>query len=207
MRTIRLIIAGLALAGGLAAASCASAMSFQRTTEARDCQARVCVLASGPIEAGSEDEFGRFLRRERIAPGAVVILDSDGGDVLAALRMGARIRQEGLDTEVQAKGAAVAEGHCASACVYIFMGGLSRSVAPEARIGVHQMYGRHVDLSSTDSQALTALIAVHLKRCGGGMDLLISALRTPPERMHWLSPLELHRFQVITGQVAADRSS
>lgn len=195
-------LAGAAVALGLAAVAPSHAMTFQRLSAGDgDCQQRACVLATGDITPESSNAFDRFLRRERIDRGAVVILDSSGGDVLAALRMGRQIREAGLDTEVRAKGPGTAEGSCASACVYVLMGGVARTVRPGAKVGVHQVFGRGGELSNADSQALTALIAVHLKRCGGGIDLLIAALRTQPQDMHWLSSRELRGYAVVTGEL------
>ncbi|MBN2759944.1 MAG: hypothetical protein JXQ79_05560 [Rhodobacteraceae bacterium] len=58
-----------------------------------------------------------------------LVLDSHGGYIAEA---------RGAVTVLQARGIAThVEGHCASACALIFAGGTRRSLAPEARIGLH----------------------------------------------------------------------
>lgn len=58
-----------------------------------------------------------------------IVLDSQGGYIAEA---------RGAVTVLQAQGIAThVEGHCASACALIFAGGAARSLAPDARIGLH----------------------------------------------------------------------
>lgn len=58
-----------------------------------------------------------------------IILDSHGGYIAEA---------RGAVTVLQAQEIAThVEGHCASACALIFAGGAARSLAPDARIGLH----------------------------------------------------------------------
>ncbi|MBT4711679.1 MAG: hypothetical protein HOB82_09185, partial [Alphaproteobacteria bacterium] len=64
-------------------------------------------------------------------PGITTVqLTSDGGDVLAAYPMAAVIADFGLDTHV--------EGDCVSACAFVFLGGLGRTMGNGARLGFHQ---------------------------------------------------------------------
>ncbi|MCR5877177.1 hypothetical protein [Phenylobacterium sp. J367] len=53
--------------------------------------------------------------------------------------------------------------------------------------------------TAAEGQALLARIAAHLRRMGATVDVLTVALRTPPQRVHWLSAAELSRFRVTTG--------
>ena len=198
-----LAAASALLAGGAPA----RAMTFE-AMRGGACGESACILASGSIDDDTADRFRAYLRRENVRPGEVVILDSEGGDVVQALSLGVEIRKAELSTLI-APGqgpSGVSRGLCASACAYAFMGGVRRSVGEGGKFGVHQMFGRHGELNSSDSQTLVALIAVHFQRLGGSLDLLISALRTPPQKMHWLSANELSRFGVITDGGPADRA-
>ncbi|MCC1480499.1 hypothetical protein [Roseibaca sp. Y0-43] len=58
-----------------------------------------------------------------------LVLDSHGGYIAEARGAVTVLQAEGIATHV--------EGHCASACALIFAGGAARSLAPEARIGLH----------------------------------------------------------------------
>jgi len=185
-------------------ASPAAAMSFETISGPEACAARGCVLASGLIGEQSDAEFARFVSANRVPSGALVILDSEGGDLLASLKLGNEIRGDGLATTVaaydKADGRFVAGGSCASACAYVFLGGVERSVGRDARIGVHQIHteDRTWAMSAEAGFDLMSLVAVHLQKLCGNLGLLIPALRTRPQEMHWLSASELTRYGVVT---------
>jgi hypothetical protein len=58
-----------------------------------------------------------------------IVLDSGGGYISEARGVVAVLQAAGIATHVA--------GHCASACALIFVGGVARSLAPEARLGLH----------------------------------------------------------------------
>jgi hypothetical protein len=62
--------------------------------------------------------------------GAIVLLDSQGGDGLAAMEIGRMIRA--------AKAHVFVVGRCASACVYLLASGVVRGVARDGAIGIHR---------------------------------------------------------------------
>jgi hypothetical protein len=137
MRLLALLPPVLVLAASLAFAAPAAAMTFERVTDAPGCESRACIVAMGEIEADTARQFARLLRQEKPAAGAVVILDSEGGDLLQGLALGGEIRKAGLSTRVQrydrAARAFADGGVCASACAYAFLGGVTRSVDGRAR--------------------------------------------------------------------------
>ncbi|MEZ5457792.1 MAG: GYF domain-containing protein [Steroidobacteraceae bacterium] len=61
----------------------------------------------------------------------VVRLNSGGGRLAEAYRLGERIRDRGLSTHV--------EQECSSACVIAFASGAERLLGPDARIGLHEV--------------------------------------------------------------------
>lgn len=183
----------------LLAVSPAAAMSFEVIADGGECARRICILATGEIESDTASDFSWFLAREQAPAGSMLILNSPGGDVVQALAMGRKVRKAGLSTMVAGRdlAGAIHRGECASACAYVFLGGVTRTLGDGARLGVHQMFGRYGELSAADSQWLTAMIATHVQSLGGNMDFLITALRTPPQTTHWLSPTELARLGVV----------
>jgi len=97
-----------------------------------------------------------------------VFFNSVGGDVSAAVRMGERIRELGLDTAIAAtrvdprdvgilgespkdapRGNVVVSGRgfCASACAFAFAGGVRRYAPLETSLGLHQMLQPEQDVS------------------------------------------------------------
>jgi hypothetical protein len=195
----------IALAAACLIGSAARAMTFERIGKAGACATRTCVLASGEIDARSVRDFEAFVRDARVPKGALVVLNSAGGNVVQSLALGKEIRVHGLSTAVASYEAASGElrdgGVCASACAYVFLGGVERTAGSAARIGVHQMSAKLDDnawLSAGDSEWLVSLVAVYIRDMGGDLGVLIPALRTAPCDMHWLSQAELTRYAMTT---------
>lgn len=73
----------------------------------------------------------------------IVLVNSPGGDVDAAMAMGRAIRAAGLDVAVgrpaATGGLALETATCSSACTLILAGGVRRLAAPTVRLGVHSM--------------------------------------------------------------------
>lgn len=200
-RSIQLALATLLLT----LASAAHAMTFEKVTQPGMCAARVCILAEGDIQEHSARQFETFLKKEKVGRGALVILNSPGGNLMESLELGETMREAGLSTTVQAydrkTGTFTAGAACASACAYVFVGGVERSVGQGSRIGVHQVYtaGQTWAMSAADGLELMSLVATHVDHLCGSVKLLIPALKTRPDDMHWLNASELTRYAVITG--------
>jgi hypothetical protein len=188
----------------VALAQPASAMTFKKVTSGHGCAERTCVIANGEIDDSTERDFTAFVRDQKIPRGAVVVLDSHGGNVVTALALGGRIRKGGFATSVQsfnaAKGEFVDGGECASACAYVFLSGVERDVGKGARVGLHQMFSADSrdPISVGDVQWFTNLLLAHVDRMGGRSGIVTLALRTPPQSMHWLSKSELNRLNMVT---------
>ncbi|HYG26433.1 MAG TPA: hypothetical protein VD906_05965 [Caulobacteraceae bacterium] len=179
----------------IASTSSAAAMTFKMTSGG-ECGTRTCMSGSGEIGDHTANDFAAFIKANNIRPGALLVLDSPGGNLTQGLALGGKIRRAGVSTTVQVPG-----GACASACVYAFLGGVERTVAKGAKLGVHQVYGRggaSVALQVSDTQLLLSLVATHIRRMGASMDVFTLALGTPPESMYWMSSSELSRFAVVT---------
>jgi hypothetical protein len=201
---LRLLTLLLAAALSLAGAHRAAAMTFEAIADPAECPASGCILANGDIDATSADQLERFLVEHKVAHGALLVLDSPGGALIQSLELGNVVRGAGLATTVRAYDAKTARfragGECASACVYAFLGGVERTAGEGARIGVHQPYtaGDTWALSAQDGFSLMTQVAVHVKHLCGSLELLIPAMRTPPQQMHWFTQSELTRYAVIT---------
>jgi hypothetical protein len=67
-----------------------------------------------------------------------VMLQSSGGDVLSAMKIGEIVRKNNFNTEV------ISEGNCHSACGLIFISGIRREVPKallgSAKMGFHQIF-------------------------------------------------------------------
>jgi hypothetical protein len=162
--------------------------------------------------------------------GALVVLESEGGSVHGAMTLGREIRRLGLDTTVghvtdmrTAAGAVPRgiydpQGDCESMCAFVLLAGVHRTVPPQARVMVHQIWlgdRREDPTAATYSAEDLVLVqrdigklAIYTAEMGGSMDMLDLALRIPPwEPMHTMTRAEIERMGVETApadqQIAA----
>ncbi len=85
------------------------------------------LVFSGTVDFGLTEALERLLA---LHPGVQrVTLDSNGGSIYEARGAVRVLREHGLATHV--------DGHCASACALVFVGGGLRSLGPQARLGFH----------------------------------------------------------------------
>ena len=207
--------------------SAASAMEFATVPMGRDCHTAHCpraVIAEGEITGETPAKFTQFLKNEMRVPGlhAVVFINSPGGNVESALKLGALLHDAGaaavvgrplMAGQASSRGRSknpmsVSPGQCASACVYTLMGAKRRVVPDGARLGVHRMSARiwgydpaggrsesgRVFAGSPEIQALRTYVA----RVGGSQDLISLAESVPHDRIRVLSSAEVRRYRLGT---------
>jgi hypothetical protein len=199
-------------------------MRFEWRTEgpAEQC-GRLCrrwVSAIGVVTDSTARDFEAFAKDNDVR-GGTLVLDSEGGSVLAALALGRAIRRLDMTTTVgktmtlpsndgSAPRASLSpKAQCESMCAFILLGGSRRYVPPEARVLVHQIW-----LGSKSKRALESTysaeelglvqrdigsLARYTADMGGGLELIETALRVPPwEPMYALSADEIRRMQLTT---------
>src|SRR5437879_3563961 len=137
---MRILIAILAILAGLLSESAAGAeirffpLSTSGTGVWTDDLPHI--LISGEITRADADRIKSLMPLLKNAEGKaltpVVLLDSTGGDVLEAIRIGAFLREEQAWTVVEK------DASCASACVLILAAGVHRDVYGGARLGLHR---------------------------------------------------------------------
>ena len=87
---------------------------------------------NGPISAALAPKIRAALdaiEPDRFPAGAIVLLNSQGGDGLAAIEIGRIVRAVRAHVFVR--------GRCASACTYVLAGGVVRGVARDHAVGIH----------------------------------------------------------------------
>jgi hypothetical protein len=125
-------------------------MVFRNGFNGGNCNGCEWIIAEGTIQPDTPDVFKKFLLRKKVSGGISVKFNSPGGSLLAGVRLGEMIRAAGLFSEVgktigeessfdpeTIEEKTRAEGICASACVYAFIGGKTR-FAEKSKIGIHQ---------------------------------------------------------------------
>lgn len=178
---------------------------------------REWISAAGAIVDTTVRDFEAFAR-QRDVRGAVIVLDSPGGNVAQGLALGREFRRLGVTTSVgRTVIVDVGEGGqraalspyaaCNSMCVFVLLGGVRRHIPEEARIYVHQIWPagkRHDAMAATYSatniatiQRVNGEISRYIVDMGAHIELFEIASRIPPwEEMRLLSRQELRRMGV-----------
>jgi len=211
-RTLRAILAVLAILGGSAGAQ---AMRFRLVPfDTGSCGAQCLQLieGTGEISQDSADSFAAFVAQNlghaRIS--TALVLHSPGGHVGGALRLGFVLRELQATTIVGRVGAnatTIADGICASACVYLFMGGAKRYVPPGSRLGVHAManipsprdivgFGDIGPRVPTEKAA--DALREYVRLMGVNPAIVELGQETPHTSLRVLTPAEIARFKLAS---------
>ena len=181
------------------------------------------IAAVGVITEDTFNVFDEFARN-RDLHGATVVLDSGGGSVLDAIKLGRHWRELAIRTTVgrtiQASGDDGTahinpEAYCESMCVFLLLSGDKRYVPPEAHVRVHQIWmGDRTDdakAASYSAQDLTIVqrdigrLTKYTFEMGGSGELLALALSVPPwEPLRELSQAELRQDHVTNSDTRDD---
>lgn len=174
------------------------------------------IVAQGRIEG---NETGRLLSiMQANAGGATprtLILSSPGGNMVSALHLGEAVRRLGLRTSVgsisvnSAGQPVLTRGACGSACVFVLMGGVSRTMRPGSLIGVHSPQisvasgGRSYVVDPATSRhlirATEPILRSYARHMGVSPNLISVAHGVPHESARVLTPSEINRYGLVTG--------
>ena len=154
------------------------------------------ITLTGAIAPGDAARFAEFLAGVDPAP-EVAFLNSPGGSVGDALAIGRALRDSGAAT------AMTDSDICLSACPYILAAGVTRSVAPDAMVGVHQHFFDAntvlpAFIAARDIQRGQGEVMAYLDEMGVDPLLMQPALVTPPEDIYVLTADELTRYGLVT---------
>ncbi|MFZ3154582.1 hypothetical protein [Pseudomonas sp.] len=178
------------------------------------CVAALCSSAAWAkveVQAGQHKSLGRILVAkvsEDIAPGdyeallkgikanpgkyakKIVMLDSIGGSVAEAIRMGRLLRETGFDALVPSTGL------CQGSCVYLLAAGHAKTV--RGHVGIHRPYYAGSDSlhSASASGASRAAQVAYFQDMQIPPELLEAINSTEPRRMRVLTPSELARYRL-----------
>ena len=118
-----------------------------------------------------------------------VDVDSAGGEVFAALEIGRLLRRDQ---------ASISVGHgssCISACVLVLMGATARSIAADARVGIHRpSLGKSGTHDLVD--AMSEPIAVYAQQTTGSRKIVDAMMSIPSRRVRFLTPADLAAYGI-----------
>jgi hypothetical protein len=131
---------------------------------------------------------------------AVVAFDSDGGNLVAGIRIGTDIRLRSFVTLVPSG------ARCASACAIAWLGGARRFMAENAMVGFHAAY-RDEGGRASETGAGNAVLGAYLSQIGLPESAIVYVTQAPPNSMTWLTMqdavqrgIEVHLFSPAPSQ-------
>jgi hypothetical protein len=147
---------------------------------------RSLVVVDGEIELGDIEQF-----RSKVATlsNATVAFQSDGGSLLAGIRIGMLIRVKDFGTVVP-DGA-----QCASACAVAWLGGTRRFMGAGSKVGFHAAYvlkGR----GTAESAPGNAVLGAYLYQLGLSEEAIVYITQAGPGSMKWLSTDEAGQYGI-----------
>ena len=150
----------------------------------------VWVRYDGEITTGLAGELAAHLRKERAVG---LVINSAGGNVYEARKLGRYLRANELNVAV--------DRVCASACIDILAGGVSRYITPQARIGIHQSSAPGSVGSHNTGQSYVAGSALYLREMGVDPDVALAAASVPPNQMYWFTASEAIKTGLATNLI------
>lgn len=174
MHAPRTLLPAVAVAIGLFATP-AAAMTFEASSDGS------VIRGVGPIETGDAARLREvvtpdYISRYGLRQAPTLSLHSPGGGVIAGVELANTVRTLGLSTHVDA------QSGCYSACTFVVLGGLKRTV--EGKYGIHAMAkggpGRiavYSDRDFDEVQALTSTL-INMAQSLVGDSRIIAAMLT-----------------------------
>ena len=164
---------------------------------ATDPAGKPALVLTGIIAPGDEAKLSAALAR---SPQPMSLhLRSLGGNVEAALALGALVQREGLSTAVPARTV------CASACGLVWLAGTPRILEQDAHVGLHAAYLRRNGVS-VETGAANALIGSYLGRLGFGDKAIVYLTSAAPDDMTWIQPADRQRYGITFDSAAVPAS-
>src|SRR6266581_1618379 len=160
---------------------------------------RSCIIVKGEIKSTDVQEMSEALQairaiREDQTASIDVLLDSKGGNVVAAIEIGRLVRK------ARATAIVTAPSQCLSACVFVLAGAVARY--PAGPVGIHRPYSTETSAQTFDQvQQQYSANERAAKQFLADMNLppsLFEAMvRVPPEKVSVLSVEEVKTFGLL----------
>ena len=163
-------------------------------------------LLVADLKKNNPKKYSEHLKETGNIGGGVAVtvsLNSNGGSLAEAIKIGEAVREMALETRV----ADSDEARCTSACFFVWVAGIERSVpngSDTKRLGIHRIYfnrDQYKGLSSSDaeeeySKAQNSSVA-YLLKMGVPLDIANNAFRTPSNDVYFLTQKEVSSLEGI----------
>jgi hypothetical protein len=139
------------------------------------------------IDDGFADRTIAEIRRVRAVG---LVINSPGGSVFEARKLGRYLRTMGLRTAV--------DQACTSACIDVLAGGVERYVTPAAQLGIHQSRVPRRFSSHEGGQRYVADAFLYLREMGIDPDVAIAAASVPNDKILLISLPDALKTGLVT---------
>lgn len=149
------------------------------------------VIVEGKITEGFADRVIARIESDRAVG---LVIESPGGSLFEARKLGRYLREHGLRVAVN--------GLCTSACVDVLAGGIERYVTPGAKLGIHQsQVPKHLSTHEGGQLSVVAS-ALYLREMGIDDTVALAAASVPNDSMYWITLPEALQTRLATKLVA-----
>ena len=157
----------------------------------------VIIWVSGEIKNGDDAKFRRLSIEHK---DAIVVLDSDGGQLMPALEIGKIIRLAGYTTMVGD------DFVCTSSCALIWLAGSPRFLETEGKVGFHASY-RDINGKFEETGVGNAVIGHYLSLLNLPQRAVVFATTASPTEIIWLTAQNAKRSGIDFQTMGNDSSS
>ncbi len=134
------------------------------------------IYIKGPIVSSDLDKFRQVSIEHKEA---IIVLESEGGELLPALEIGKIIRIAGYSTFID-------RADCVSSCALIWVAGSQRYLNTEGNVGFHASY-RNINGKLEESGVANALIGNYLALLNLQENAVVFATSASPDEILWLT--------------------
>lgn len=159
-------------------------------------QEQGAIIVSGTLQPGDDEIFSKRLMQ---FPKGIVVLQGDGGDLQAAIKIGTAIRLKNYATLVPS------DSNCASACAVAWLGGAPRVMEDGSQIGFHAAYVA-LNGHTTEVGPANALLGAYLGKIGLPDRAVVYITEAPPDRMTWLSSADAEKMGIDVKRIAGPKA-
>ena len=159
----------------------------------------------GPIDSDAPKRLEAFILKNKVPARSWVILNSDGGSLLAGMRLGTIIRKNEFRTDVGERRSTSSRtfeydvGSCYSACTLAYTGGTFRFLKNGSHFGIHRFAFSKPEEHSTDvAQIASASIVAYLRSMDIDPDFFTLSTRAGPAEIFEPPRQTLERVNVVT---------
>jgi hypothetical protein len=173
------------------------------------------VVADGVIEPDTPQTFIDFAQAAARASNlkSVMLINSPGGNVVASMEFGVKLRELGMSAIVAGYGydgarSGPTAGECVSACVYALMGAVKRVAPEQSRVALHRMSVAQAEVPTRGHAGsvtrrladtrLVDIVASYARQMGVNPEVVRQAESLDPDHIRMLSAGEMRRWRLAT---------